>query len=938
MFADIDHGSKSKRKYKNDVKENGAHFLLNYLNNLLDKKTVESGATTFAMTNGILGSLIRSLENEIDNNGDSVQDSILKLIDHCTEKEFSSEIITVLERTDVSWKIANILSHDKERSAETVSDLLFRLHDKEIDDVKKKFISNIIYHLEFGKIDISEEGVKYLEKMYDLGELNNPEYFVNRLTGNGDVGIFDEGQELLGYFNVRDGLESEEEIVHPDVMEFTVETLFLTKEGETEDQEQEREKYLQEFKKSYFDFYDDEFVTRTGTRFNNLDFKEQGQFLVYYKSANEEQKEGLLNFIAQHKENGLKSFLSLEQDQGMGEVILSIGKQLEDEPEVVDVLFAQYAEMVNGVERKVVEIEKKYSNMFSNVSFDKKRLTKNLLQEATMLLQQSMDGFNGVDDKKNFVDDLIDDLQRIKKLKEQVINNLKLTTEELNKKLFNLCVLTFAVEEYLHDMDRTLDVTWEVANYEIVIEQEKLLDIVKKDVDKYEEIFLHVMKNFFIINGDVDFSKALSYARGVKNKALDAEIEQILDLNNVLRKMFDNLVYQKEDNIEGKTTSAKVMQKYQEIVEQAKKSKREISELFVGEVALSSEDLDKMSDSLLKKAKVLLDDYVAQVTSEEDFDEDELLKKLDNMEINLTFKLSVIKGLAGKVRPEEIKGIDLEVETAGELYLKHKKVIDQLVGIEDEEILLVDSLLKEIFDQFRDESGNKEEFDEIWQMVLMYKENWSQYSEKVRVCLIKGYLNRLREAGEKTRVYKYEEDGKILVFLRIDDIEKGHKYFGSFNAKDNVKGGKVGESLLSTVLAQEGHDSDISAVCAPQEDVLAWYVNKHDFVVNGIELDYEKTGQAFANIERKKERVDFYYKDYSDNNIKREYEKNFLNNNYGLEQYIVLKYTIDDENDESVDMNNEIKQLTTKKYIVSRCFFDKQSDQSKDIYLCFEKS
>ncbi len=49
-----------------------------------------------------------------------------------------------------------------------------------------------LHRLEFGRIGISSEGVQYLERMYDLGEYNNPNFHVSRLTADGDVGIFDE--------------------------------------------------------------------------------------------------------------------------------------------------------------------------------------------------------------------------------------------------------------------------------------------------------------------------------------------------------------------------------------------------------------------------------------------------------------------------------------------------------------------------------------------------------------------------------------------------------------------------------------------------------------------------------------------------------------------------------------------------------------------------
>ncbi len=240
---------------------------------------------------------------------------------------------------------------NKQNSNIAAKKLLKILHDDNTE--QKNAIAAILYRLEFGRINISKQGVKYLEKMYDLGEMNNPNYFVNRLTANGDIGVFDESKELMGYFNVKEGLEGKEQIIKPEVLEFTVETLFFEKEGETEKEKQEREKYLQEFKENYFDFYDDEFVKRTGTRFNNLGFKEQGQFLIYYKNADKQQREKLLDFIKKYQETGFKTFLSLEQGVEMGKKILKIGNKFDGEdknPEIAKAIFRKYGKLVDAVD------------------------------------------------------------------------------------------------------------------------------------------------------------------------------------------------------------------------------------------------------------------------------------------------------------------------------------------------------------------------------------------------------------------------------------------------------------------------------------------------------------------------------------------------------------------------------------------------------------
>ncbi|MDP2812068.1 MAG: hypothetical protein Q8O32_00020, partial [bacterium] len=163
--------------------------------------------------------------------------------------------------------------------------------------------SAMLYRLEFGNIGISSAGVKYLEKMYDLGELNNPNYFAQRLTARGDVGIFDNSRILVKFFNL--GKMSDDEVtVKPKIHDFIYSTLFLEHKDETSEQRVEREKYLKEFKESYFNFYDDAFFKETNVKFNNLDFREQGWFLIYYKHSDQNQRSKLINFVKKFGEKG----------------------------------------------------------------------------------------------------------------------------------------------------------------------------------------------------------------------------------------------------------------------------------------------------------------------------------------------------------------------------------------------------------------------------------------------------------------------------------------------------------------------------------------------------------------------------------------------------------------------------------------------------------
>ena len=252
----------------------------------------------------------------------------------------------------------------------------------------KNHISAILYRLEFGQVGISKKGVKYLEKMYNLGELNNPDYFAQRLTAKGDIGVFDDERVLQKYFNIGD-LASEEAEITPQIHDFVYETLFRVKEGETPVERKEREKYLKEFKENYFGFYDDKFFKQTGIRFNNLDFREQGWFLLCYKNADEAKRESLVNFARQFGEQGLVSFLSLEYNDNNGDKILKINEKLDRR--MVEKILARYVKIQANAQR--LEETMKNSEFLDNREMDdniKQKLRENvydaIMSRATDIL------------------------------------------------------------------------------------------------------------------------------------------------------------------------------------------------------------------------------------------------------------------------------------------------------------------------------------------------------------------------------------------------------------------------------------------------------------------------------------------------------------------------------------------------------------------------
>lgn len=271
--------------------------------------------------------------------------------------------------------VAGVLSEQNVNLA--ASQLLELLHSEK---EKKEPITAMLYRLEFGKIGVSDEGVKYLEKVYDLGEYNNPAYHANRLTVNGEIGVFNEELELIKYFHLGK-LDSEDKKVKADVLDFAYETLFIGSTKESPEEKEKREKYLEEFRKKYYQISEDDMFQKTGTRLNNLSFKKQGWFLIYLNQANAEEKEKLQDFVSKYHEDGINSFLSLEVDQSMGGKIVSLAEKINN-VESAQILFNKLSEITDLAEKESDEIKDMFLKDGTMTGFDWREVRLALLNNV----------------------------------------------------------------------------------------------------------------------------------------------------------------------------------------------------------------------------------------------------------------------------------------------------------------------------------------------------------------------------------------------------------------------------------------------------------------------------------------------------------------------------------------------------------------------------
>ncbi len=205
-------------------------------------------------------------------------------------------------------------------------------------------LTSTLYRLELSKVGVGPKGLEYLGRLYDLAEYNNPSFFAQRLSVNGELGIFKESGEMIGMTTMADPSdvsEKEHEIVRATVNAITVELLFASKEGDEEEQKLKNE-ILEEFTIKYDSFHGKELLKNAGVQLNNLTLTEQGWYMFFARTT--KNKEVLVRFLTKYKELGVKVMQSMESGFDIESLILFVNDADEGQCKSV---FAVYSEIIN---------------------------------------------------------------------------------------------------------------------------------------------------------------------------------------------------------------------------------------------------------------------------------------------------------------------------------------------------------------------------------------------------------------------------------------------------------------------------------------------------------------------------------------------------------------------------------------------------------------
>jgi len=296
-------------------------------------------------------------------------------------------------------KVCDIINNIKpERAINKLLDLL-----KSDNGSIRRDASAMLFRLEFGRLGISREGVEYLENIiFDLGqEHNNENYHVERLTADGEIGIFkpkeikggdEEEYELIKYIEIGDlsGIPSKDERekekikLKRNVLNLVYDTLFIGKPGETELEKQKRLRYLEDLKRNYYKIAGDKIFTETGVRLNNLSFKEQGWFMIYFNEVGKGKMAELQKFVQKYGEEGIKTFLAMEHGEDKGKIILELGSH----PKAKQI-FRQFDSLLYKGKAHTKEIIEELKELHPDLDIDENKILASMISRGKDLLVEA---------------------------------------------------------------------------------------------------------------------------------------------------------------------------------------------------------------------------------------------------------------------------------------------------------------------------------------------------------------------------------------------------------------------------------------------------------------------------------------------------------------------------------------------------------------------
>ena len=191
------------------------------------------------------------------------------------------------------------------------------------------------------------------------------------------------------------------------------------------------------------------------------------------------------------------------------------------------------------------------------------------------------------------------------------------------------------------------------------------------------------------------------------------------------------------------------------------------------------------------------------------------------------------------------------------------------------------------------------------------------------------FRQALESTQKKFYLVRYGDD--IIGFLRFDPEKSGHLSAASFNIRPDLRGAKIGETILKSALDLEAKNRIVHATAYPKLPITSRYIGEFGFVVTGILENFQETGESFFQMLRDdKVNPSYRFLNQSFSQIARSYETK--SPDLAQSGIIIKKFDLTTEYDQFLTESRIL--LRTGQYVMTA--FARSRQEPQTAYLVFE--
>ncbi len=256
---------------------------------------------------------------------------------------------------------------------------------------------------------------------------------------------------------------------------------------------------------------------------------------------------------------------------------------------------------------------------------------------------------------------------------------------------------------------------------------------------------------------------------------------------------------------------AEIFKKYASIVDSVKMVESRCLQTF-GK-AFSAGEMNKIEESLLRKAKELLEGF--DPAKADSLEAVNVIGQLEHINEEVLLFASTFK-VASEGKPldfSEIKGTEISIKDSGDLSVDDKK-----------------------------------------QMMEIYRGNRVKYEPKRLAETVRDFEGVLASSGKEFNLLTH--NGELLAFIRFDQLPNGNLHAGSLNVRPEARNSQIGMALLRATLDKKAETHNIEAEAWSKLEMLKHYTGDFGFQITGEMPNYHGSEMYYKLFRPKKGQAD----------------------------------------------------------------------------------